>query len=745
MADQLALSLGTRPGVYRQRGVSGLQRLYRARFPDLHSRYDDELATRLGKVRVPRITRDVERFLNCGDRTKGIARIKCTNPDCKSESFRPFSRKVFQLCPSCSQERPLLFGENANERLLLRLPRRQIVFTFPKVLRSSFRHDHYLHGEASKLVYRMMRDAHRRRNARLFSALEFLVQLMQHLPDSRIHLVHRHGLYSPRSRGTWAHKPWLVRLAPQGCVQQHAQQPSPPPQEALELNSEPTVSPNGSRSAFHGTPWSWARLLAKVCDGMSSAAAAAGRPRRCRPSSPIHRMQGAQPRQRPHRVAWKGAPLDGFPQHGESRVVMALQDEPHGRRLDRVIQFLPAEARVSSPFAPSMRPGRTRGGLLHTFCRERLLHRKTGGSRCAVATVTTGARSGLSLLGRREQTYNSARHDGDRSRRGGNEPCGTSRCALPRFRGVCPRRAACPRHFFLFLIFFLGLQVVSFALSAFTVESRAGFRLPSIPIFVLEDTMHAVSALLIWYVPRFLSVSFGLDYPRLKKRVFLGLLVLIGAAKIVTVNAQAFAYWSDSFDRLARVAFAVEDLAVMPVFYAWFVYLVASAARALRRSDAAHRKPYFWGPWFLFALAFLLLADLAERALADPFLADVTGTVPSPIVGFPFLSLAGLCMGLTVVLRAVASLRRTFAMATADAAPSRDDRLSGFGLTPRELEIARLLVRGRVNKEIAVALDISYGTVKNHAYSLYQKLHITSRFELIRLLEEKSPSEAQTP
>jgi DNA-binding CsgD family transcriptional regulator len=302
-----------------------------------------------------------------------------------------------------------------------------------------------------------------------------------------------------------------------------------------------------------------------------------------------------------------------------------------------------------------------------------------------------------------------------------------------------------PRHFFLFLIFFLGLQVVSFALSAFTVESRAGFRLPSIPIFVLEDTMHAVSALLIWYVPRFLSVSFGLDYPRLKKRVFLGLLVLIGAAKIVTVNAQAFAYWSDSFDRLARVAFAVEDLAVMPVFYAWFVYLVASAARALRRSDAAHRKPYFWGPWFLFALAFLLLADLAERALADPFLADVTGTVPSPIVGFPFLSLAGLCMGLTVVLRAVASLRRTFAMATADAAPSRDDRLSGFGLTPRELEIARLLVRGRVNKEIAVALDISYGTVKNHAYSLYQKLHITSRFELIRLLEEKSPSEAQTP
>ena len=43
-----------------------------------------------------------------------------------------------------------------NEHLLLLLPHRQIVFTFPKVLRVFFRHDRRLHGEISRLVYRMM-------------------------------------------------------------------------------------------------------------------------------------------------------------------------------------------------------------------------------------------------------------------------------------------------------------------------------------------------------------------------------------------------------------------------------------------------------------------------------------------------------------------------------------------------------------------------------------------------------------
>jgi len=140
VADALALEpQAAPPGTYRQRGVNSLQRLFRAHFPEFCVRYEAEFAKRLGKFRLPRITKAVERFLGCGDYSKGIARIQCTNPDCRAEYFRPFSCSVFHLCPSCSQKRTLLLGEYMNEQLLLRLPHRQFVFTLPKVLREASR------------------------------------------------------------------------------------------------------------------------------------------------------------------------------------------------------------------------------------------------------------------------------------------------------------------------------------------------------------------------------------------------------------------------------------------------------------------------------------------------------------------------------------------------------------------------------------------------------------------------------
>lgn len=50
-------------------------------------------------------------------------------------------------------------------------------------------------------------------------------------------------------------------------------------------------------------------------------------------------------------------------------------------------------------------------------------------------------------------------------------------------------------------------------------------------------------------------------------------------------------------------------------------------------------------------------------------------------------------------------------------------------LSPREYEILELLVRGRLYKEIAAALDISQETVRKHVYNVYKKLHINNRVE----------------
>ncbi len=391
MADQLALPLdATPPGTYRQRGTSSLQQLFRAHFPEPLARYESEFAKQLGKFRLERICKAVERFLACGDYGRGIARIKCTNPDCGLEYFRPFSCSVFHLCPSCSQKSTLLLGEYMNEQLLLRLPHRQFVFTLPKVLRVFFRHDKRLHGEISRLIYALVRDfvteaaggplrcagilvfqtagafcrfhphwhglfleggfdaegrfvhiptvdlqkmsscfrqrviafflerkllnerlaknmlewthsgfsvdasiripatSTRTREAlaqyvvrapvslhnllvdeegtnsviyrspysdffktdtKVFPAVRFLAEVLQHLPDSRCRLIRTYGLYSSRARGTWSRQPHLVRLAPEGWKHNHPPQPSasvPPRSRSPSCPSQlNTAAPHG--------------------------------------------------------------------------------------------------------------------------------------------------------------------------------------------------------------------------------------------------------------------------------------------------------------------------------------------------------------------------------------------------------------------------------------------------------------------------------------------------------------------
>jgi DNA-binding CsgD family transcriptional regulator len=55
------------------------------------------------------------------------------------------------------------------------------------------------------------------------------------------------------------------------------------------------------------------------------------------------------------------------------------------------------------------------------------------------------------------------------------------------------------------------------------------------------------------------------------------------------------------------------------------------------------------------------------------------------------------------------------------------------GITQREREVMELIVQGKSNKEIEEQLCISFSTVKNHAYSLYRKLDVNSRAQLIYL------------
>jgi len=58
-------------------------------------------------------------------------------------------------------------------------------------------------------------------------------------------------------------------------------------------------------------------------------------------------------------------------------------------------------------------------------------------------------------------------------------------------------------------------------------------------------------------------------------------------------------------------------------------------------------------------------------------------------------------------------------------------RLTAEALTPRELEVLKLIVAGRSNKEIGVALGITEGTVKIHVNNLLGKLGVTDRTQAV--------------
>jgi DNA-binding NarL/FixJ family response regulator len=59
------------------------------------------------------------------------------------------------------------------------------------------------------------------------------------------------------------------------------------------------------------------------------------------------------------------------------------------------------------------------------------------------------------------------------------------------------------------------------------------------------------------------------------------------------------------------------------------------------------------------------------------------------------------------------------------------DRVARSELSTRELEVLRLLVGGRRNREIASALDITEGTVKLHVSSILGKLGVSDRTEAV--------------
>ena len=74
------------------------------------------------------------------------------------------------------------------------------------------------------------------------------------------------------------------------------------------------------------------------------------------------------------------------------------------------------------------------------------------------------------------------------------------------------------------------------------------------------------------------------------------------------------------------------------------------------------------------------------------------------------------------------TLTRAFRRALDREAATRD---AADALTPREIEIVRMVAQGLRNRAIAERLSISEGTVKVHLHNIYEKFAVDGRLELL--------------
>lgn len=66
--------------------------------------------------------------------------------------------------------------------------------------------------------------------------------------------------------------------------------------------------------------------------------------------------------------------------------------------------------------------------------------------------------------------------------------------------------------------------------------------------------------------------------------------------------------------------------------------------------------------------------------------------------------------------------------------PPKEHKLSEFGITERQADVLKLLVKGFTNAEIARQLSIAENTVKQHAHAAYRALGVGSRTEAMVVL-----------
>jgi DNA-binding CsgD family transcriptional regulator len=263
----------------------------------------------------------------------------------------------------------------------------------------------------------------------------------------------------------------------------------------------------------------------------------------------------------------------------------------------------------------------------------------------------------------------------------------------------------------------------------------------------------ALNALLSAGIPTFcyliLSMFARLRGADAKSRLRLPAMAAAGAASTWLLGVNAAILACDSMGKSVRGLVALRDavtaFALFPAALLACALGLASWLRGRARiSDSAHR---IFGDLCAASFALILASVVAGGALVSSgIFHDGAG------IAWPILIQGPMLPGL-ILDAAMAFLFWRLRPGVSGAGPGR--ALAAFGadgvpegffdryrLSPREREVCALVAQGLANKDICKRLGLSHGTVKNHVSSIFAKLAIASRFELLGRLRDYAPDRA---
>jgi len=200
--------------------------------------------------------------------------------------------------------------------------------------------------------------------------------------------------------------------------------------------------------------------------------------------------------------------------------------------------------------------------------------------------------------------------------------------------------------------------------------------------------------------------------PRQRKRIFAGAIVFLSGLiikMILPTRSLTYKWLFYFYENIGAFIFFIEII--------FLVNLLIYAKRSSDRKKARICKAfaYFYlARYFFLPIIFVLSGQIR-------FFASMAGLICLnffPLLWFKLFFLKYAQSMLSLI----------------EGSTSFEQLYEKYNISKREQDILKLIIDGKSNKEIEDELYISIHTVKNHVYSLYRKLGINTRHQLIHFI-----------